>query len=520
MFVLQLKHPDISSRGPKILGSLSEAFGRIALPISSKLSFSFVAIVALMIALALTSVLELRLANERALQLINEQAKISALSEFRVRISETMFSGALLFAGTQGVAERDSSTEPLSTSLTWLQKIAGTNAAAAEQVSRYSGIEKADELLHRTNELVETGREVVGLYEAGQSEAARLLFDTALTRALWALDRDTVKLTFRSRVSMNSLVKSNEAAFKRSQKVVGLASVLAVFIALMLGYTASFSIVRPVSSIRTALRDVAQGDFSAKAHVSNGDELGELAERVNSTTEQLGEWHHSLESKVAEQVEIISRTNRLRRFLPKPVADQIIASGDDTHLLARHRAEIVVLFADLRGFTAFAETNEAEVVSGALNAFHNYVGPLIARYEGTLERFLGDGLVVLFNAPVKCSDPEARAVKLAMDIQLGFRPAMERFQGPVHRLGLGIGIAKGIASLGQIGFEGRLDYAAIGTVSNVASRLCDLASDTEVLASKDVADEVRGEFSNLELEPQRLKGLEQPIQYSKLSLKQ
>ena len=107
-----------------------------------------------------------------------------------------------------------------------------------------------------------------------------------------------------------------------------------------------------------------------------------------------------------------------------------------------------------------------------------------------------------------------------MDIQLGFRPAMERFQGPVHRLGLGIGIAKGIASLGQIGFEGRLDYAAIGTVSNVASRLCDLASDTEVLASKDVADEVRGDFSILEKEPRNLKGLEQPVQYSKLSLKQ
>ncbi|WP_170482597.1 adenylate/guanylate cyclase domain-containing protein [Ruegeria arenilitoris] len=359
-------------------------------------------------------------------------------------------------------------------------------------------MEKADEYFHRTGEIVETGREVVGLYEAGQREAARLLFDTALIRALRALDRDTVKLTFQSRVSMNSLVKSNEAAFLRSQKVVGFASVFAVFIALVLGYTTSSSIVRPVGSIRTALQEVTEGDFSARARVSNGDELGELAERVNSTTEQLGEWNHTLESKVAEQVEIISRTNRLRRFLPKPVADQIIASGDDTLLLARHRAEIVVLFADLRGFTAFAETNEAEVVTDALNAFHKYVGPLIESYEGTLERFLGDGLVVLFNAPIKCSDPETRAVKLAMDIQHGFRSAMERFQSPVRRLGLGVGIAKGIASLGQIGFEGRLDYAAIGTVSNVASRLCGLALDTEVLASNDVADEVRGEFSFLE----------------------
>ena len=207
----------------------------------------------------------------------------------------------------------------------------------------------------------------------------------------------------------------------------------------------------------------------------------------------------------------------MRQFLPKPVADRIIASGDDTQLLARHRREIAVLFADLRGFTAFAETNDAEVVTDALNAFHNNVGPLIESDEGTLERILGDGLVALSNVLSKCADPESRALNLALDIQNGFRPAMKKVQGPVHRLGFGMGIAKGIASLGQIGFEGRLDYAAIGTVSNVASRLCDLALDAEVLVSKNVVYEHRDEFSFVEQEPRPLKGIEQPMQYFKLN---
>ncbi|WP_223428959.1 adenylate/guanylate cyclase domain-containing protein [Tateyamaria pelophila] len=185
-------------------------------------------------------------------------------------------------------------------------------------------------------------------------------------------------------------------------------------------------------------------------------------------------------------------------------------------MLAPQRAEIVVLFADLRGFTAFADTNEAGVVTGALNAFHSYAGPLIERHQGTLERFLGDGLVVLFNALDKSPDPEARAVRLALDIQSGFRPNMEKFQDTDHQLGLGIGISKGVASLGQIGFEGRLDYAAIGTVSNVASRLCDLALDTEVLVSKNVAQEIQDRFSFVEKEPRLLKGLRLPVHYYQL----
>lgn len=237
-----------------------------------------------------------------------------------------------------------------------------------------------------------------------------------------------------------------------------------------------------------------------------------LHDTVEDQREELALWNSRLEDRIARQVELIERTNRLRRFLPGPVADQIIAAGDDRTLLNSHRAEIAVLFADLRGFTAFAERQSPERVMAALNAFHRYAGPLIDRHEGTLERFLGDGLVVLFNAPVRCPDPGLRAVTLARDIQAGFAGAMDAFQAEDCRLGLGAGVALGTATLGQIGFEGRLDYAAIGSVSNLAARLCDMAQDRQILICGAVAAQVQERFELSPLPPQTLKGIARRVE--------
>jgi class 3 adenylate cyclase/CheY-like chemotaxis protein len=241
-----------------------------------------------------------------------------------------------------------------------------------------------------------------------------------------------------------------------------------------------------------------------------------LHDQVEQQREELAQWNTSLEDRITKQAEVIERTNRLRRFLPAPIADQIMSSGDDQALLVSHRAEIAVLFADLRGFTAFAEHSSPDTVMAALNAFHHYAGPLIERHEGTLERFLGDGLVILFNAPVTCSDPAMRAVKLARDIHAGFAAALEPFQTDECRLGLGTGVAQGIATLGQIGFEGRLDYAAVGSVSNLAARLCDLARDRQILVCGAVAEQVQDSFELSALPPQILKGIARPVEIYQL----
>jgi class 3 adenylate cyclase len=215
-----------------------------------------------------------------------------------------------------------------------------------------------------------------------------------------------------------------------------------------------------------------------------------LHDAVQAQKAELAEWSRTLERRVAEQVAEIERVSRLRRFLPPQVAELILAGGDES-LLESHRREVTIVFCDLRGFTAFAEQAAPEEVMGVLQEYHAALGPLVHRFEGTLERFLGDGLVVLFNDPVPCPDPAERAVRMAMAMREAVQELSAAWQRRGFALGFGVGIAQGLATLGRIGFEGRYDYAAIGSVANLGARLCAEAPDGQILVSEPVAEAVR-----------------------------
>lgn len=236
-----------------------------------------------------------------------------------------------------------------------------------------------------------------------------------------------------------------------------------------------------------------------------------LHDQVQAQRVELSEWNADLKSKVAAQVLVIERTNRLRRFLPKPVAEQVLASADKDNPLNTNRTEVAVLFADLRGFTAFAEQQPPDVVMGALEAFHKCAGPLIETYGATLERFLGDGIVVLFNAPLPCPNAVERAVDLSREIHREFRESVKPLFGNKNDLGLGIGIAYGLATLGFIGYESRLDYAAIGPPSNLASRLCDLAIDGQSLISEEAVNHCANSEHFIDIGTVELKGIGGPV---------
>jgi len=214
-----------------------------------------------------------------------------------------------------------------------------------------------------------------------------------------------------------------------------------------------------------------------------------LHDEVQAQAAELATWNRTLEQRVAEQVNEIERIGRLRRFL-SPQVTALITADEGERLLESHRREVTVVFCDLRGFTAFAERASPEEVMHVLHDYHAVLGPLIHRFEGTLERFLGDGLMVLFNDPVTCPDPAERAVRMAV----AMRDAIERLTAAWRErgfaLGFGIGIAQGEATLGRIGFEGRYDYAAIGRVSNLSARLCAEAADQQILVSQPVAEAV------------------------------
>jgi class 3 adenylate cyclase len=212
------------------------------------------------------------------------------------------------------------------------------------------------------------------------------------------------------------------------------------------------------------------------------DLVQEQAAKLQQQTEQLAAWNRTLEQRVAAQVAEIERVGRLRRFLAPQVAELIASQESD--LLQSHRREVTVLFCDIRGFTGFTEIAEPEEVMAVLREYHEAVGELIFRYEGTLERFAGDGILILFNDPVPCPDHTERAVRMALDMREQLNGLSEMWRKRGHSLGFGVGIALGYATLGQVGFDRRFDYAAIGSVTNLASRLCDEAKAGQILISQ------------------------------------
>src|SRR5437763_5774508 len=235
-----------------------------------------------------------------------------------------------------------------------------------------------------------------------------------------------------------------------------------------------------------------------------------LHDEVQNQAAQLAEWNRLLEARVAAQVAELERVGRLRRYLAPQIAELVLSSGNGDVLETRRR-EITVAFCDLRGFTAFAETAEPEEVTGVLREYHGCVGPVIHRFEGTLERFAGDGVMVVFNAPLPCPDPSARAVRMALEMREGVAALGARWRRHGHDLGFGVGIAQGYATLGPIGFEGRFDYTAIGTVVNLAARLCGEARNGQILVDRKVQAAIES-LAEIEAAGElTLKGLHRPI---------
>jgi len=240
---------------------------------------------------------------------------------------------------------------------------------------------------------------------------------------------------------------------------------------------------------------------------------------IQTQAVQLAEWNRTLEARVQRQVEELEHIGRLRRFLAPQFAD-LLVSGQQEHLLESHRREITVVFCDLRGFTAFAETTEPEELMEVLREFHTAMGELIFRYEGTIEHFAGDGMMIFFNDPLPCPDPAERAVRMAVEMRARVGELRAAWRKRGHQLDFGVGVSMGYATLGKIGFEGRFDYAAIGTVVNLASRLCDEAKGGQILISQRVYSMVEEAVEAEALDRLTLKGFSKPvIAYNVIGLK-
>ncbi len=263
--------------------------------------------------------------------------------------------------------------------------------------------------------------------------------------------------------------------------------------------------------------EVGADDFIAKpvnqaellARVKSLLRIKSYHDTIEAQAAELAEWNRTLEERVHQQVEELERVGRLRRYLSPQVAEAIAAG--DQQVLESHRRQIAVVFCDLRGFSAFSEQAEPEEVMGVLREYHDALGRLVVEFEATVGHFAGDGLMVYFNDPLPCPDPPARAVRLASAMRDQVGELIERWRRHGHQLGFGVGVAFGYATLGQIGFEGRFDYDAIGSVVNLASRLCDEAEAGQLLINQRVYAAVEDLVEVEPLPDLTLKGFQRPI---------
>jgi len=262
--------------------------------------------------------------------------------------------------------------------------------------------------------------------------------------------------------------------------------------------------------------DKARGlDAGADDYIVKPFEPVELLARVRSMVrikrmhDSLEEWNRNLEEKVDQQVAEIERMKRLKRYLSPQIAETLLKGDDD--VFKSHRREITVVFLDLRGFTAFSDSAEPEEVMELLKSYHMEMGKLIFKYEGTLERFAGDGIMIFFNDPIRCENHTEKAVRMAAEMRTRVQELRANWHKKGYELDLGIGLAASYATLGNIGFEGRMDYGAVGNVTNLAARLSDEAKGGQILTNQKTLSRVESLVESVFVEELRLKGFHRPI---------
>jgi class 3 adenylate cyclase/CHASE3 domain sensor protein len=486
---------------------LPRLVARMPATVHTKLLAAFLVIVVLLIIVGAVSLVTLNETSRRADELLKLQRNIATYRQLQHDTTAQLYSvtSALLVPEERTLEATLRQLNQFSYDVDRLQ------VAARDEV----------ELLGRVQEdyqrFVQVVNQVVELIRHGKVAEGRELQLVQASPLAEHIERLMNELVNRAEADMVASIEASHEAYLISRwTVIGFA-VGSVGLALLLGYAISLSLIGPVKRMDTRLQQIAAGEFSGAVAVENRDELGTLAANVNRMSEELGrlyqqlaEWNTTLEKRVNEQLSQLESLSQLKRFFSPQLAEAILTGGAGDPL-ASHRREVAVVFLDLRGFTAFAEISEPEEVMRVLREYHAEMGKLILAHEGTLERFTGDGMMIFFNDPVVVPNPVERALRMAIAMRDCFNDMSIGLRKRGHDLGLGIGIAQGFATIGAIGFEGRLDYGAVGTVTNLAARLCGEAKSGQILTNRKTLSEIDEMVETEPIGDLKLKGFANPV---------
>lgn len=498
----------------RLMNPLVEAIARVPVRVQSKLLFAFLAIVFTLIIFGTVGLDILSGMNERNKELVSLQQKIVAYRNVQHDTTRQLYNVTSVL-----LAEEKPRLDHMLRQLNQF----GYN------LDRLQFVEKDEAKLMLTvradyDRFIEIVTKAVELARSEQIGAARRYQRDNAKPLANRLERLTNQLVNMAEAGMLDRVEASRRAYSTSRTALLGLALGSVFLALLLGYTFSSSIVRPLAQIKKRLEGIAGGDFSHNVEVSNRDELGALAGDINSTSHRLDkmyqqiedqkteleDWNENLQQRVSEQVEEIGRIGRLRRFLSPQVADLIVSSGDERQLES-HRSEITVVFCDLRNFTKFSTLAEPEDAMQVLNQFYTALGARLREFEATIEHFAGDGLMAFFNDPLPCEDHAERAVRMALLMQEDVGKLIEKWNKRGLNLGFGIGISTGYATLGHIGSDEQYHYAAIGSVANLASRFCDQAKSGQILIGENVYAEIDDKIEVISVGEHTLKGFPDPV---------
>jgi class 3 adenylate cyclase/CHASE3 domain sensor protein len=501
---------------PPLIRPAVDRIARIRATIHSKLLAGFLIIAVLLLAMGITSILVIRQMNARAHEQIelSDQSDLARQAIYAVTSQSHYRAMALTTFDDSWNAKIEIAKNNFTQDLDGIESIGG--AGVRESVERMRAIDER---------YADAGAEVLSLYLAGEYDRALDLHLSAEHEISHEIEDELNLLITDIEGRVEASAASLASLHRFLMFAVAIFSGLSLLIALGLGAALSWSIIRPVRKVDLALARIAGGNFGEHVDVPNRDEFGRLAVNVNRTSDQLSELYTDLstlnadlEKKVDDQLDRLHRTEQLRRYLAPQVADAVLEGGATVSMTSTRR-NLTILFANVRGFTSLSERLEPEELIEGLNQHFTVMTDVVFRHDGTLDKYIGDGILAFFGDPIPFDDHAERAVATALEMRQRLRSLRMRGLQGDEELNVGIGISTGYVTVGNIGSETRTEYTVIGNHVRLAAHLAQIAGPDQILVSDQTlaAPDVRERVHAVSLEAITLEGFRQPVDIFEIS---